>query len=211
MLRPAPLLACAALALAAGAAGTGEPGGGEGGELLPAQVLLGAEPPELVTELLEAGSLVLDRPGDTVSAYVVFDRPAARVYELLAATSRQREFRDELESVATVARTPEGPIDEHRIRIVFVELHYRLRYRLEPERRRIHWELAPGNAGPMRRVDGGWELYELAPDRTLARFATAVDVADILPGFVEEAITRRSLPRTLERCRLWVNADGGKP
>jgi len=44
--------------------------------------------------------------------------------------------------------------------------------------------------------------------RTLGRFATAVDVGDALPAFLQEAVTRRTLARTLERCRRWVNADG---
>jgi hypothetical protein len=200
-----------AFALACLGAGAAETGVAAAGDLLPAQVLLGAEPPEVVARLLESGMLVLDRPGEFVHAYVVFDRPVDRVYELLSATSRQLEYRSEIDSLATVARTPEGPIDEHHLRIVFVEVSYRLRYRLDPVRRRIAWELDPDFPGPMRRVEGHWELFEMDAGRTLGRFATAVDVGDALPAFLEEAVTRRTLPRTLERCRRWVNADGARP
>jgi hypothetical protein len=91
------------------------------GDVPRAQALLGAEPPELVATLLERGVLVLDRPGELVRAYVVFERPVERVYELLSATSRQAEFRSELASLETVTDTPDGQIDEHRIRIVFVK------------------------------------------------------------------------------------------
>ena len=211
MPRPGLHLVAVALGLATLGAGSSEPGIAAGGDLLPAQVLLGAEPPEVVEELLEAGSLVLDRPGDLVRAYVVFGRPVDRVYQLLSATSRQLEYRSELASLQTVARTPDGQIDEHHIRIVFVEVSYRLRYRLDPERRRIAWELDPDFASPMRRIEGSWELYEMDPSHTLGRFATAVDVGDALPAFLEEAVTRKTLPRTLERCRRWVNADGEEP
>jgi hypothetical protein len=215
MPRSGPHLVVLALGLATLGAGPSEPAltaaGNLGGNLIPAQRLLGAEPPEDVAELLEAGSLVLDRPGDLVRAYVLFERPVERVYELLSATSRQAEFRSELASLERVARTSDGQIDEHHIRIVFVELSYRLRYRLDPERRRIAWELDPEFASAMRRVEGYWELYEMDPSRTLGRFATAVDVSEALPRFLEEAITRKTLPRTLERCRRWVNADGEEP
>jgi hypothetical protein len=211
MPRPGPHLVVLALGLATLGAGSSELGIAAGGDLLPAQLLLGAEPPELVTQLLEAGSFVLDRPGDLVRAYVVFERPVERVYELLSATSRQAEFRSELASLEMVAQTPDGQIDEHHIRIVFVEVTYRLRYHLDPVRRRIAWELDPDFASEMRRVEGSWELYEMDPSRTLGRFATAVDVSEALPGFLEEAVTRKTLPRTLERCRQWVNADGEEP
>jgi hypothetical protein len=166
-----------------------------------------------VRKLLEKKLVVLEsdpaaRPGEMVHAYVLFDRPADRVFELLSQTSRQREFRSELESLQTVARCAEGPVDEHRIRILFVKVTYRLCYRIDPARRRIAWELDPTFDNPLRRVEGFWELYEMDASRTLGRFGTAVDVGDALPAWVEEWVTRGSLPRTLEHCRRWVNADG---
>lgn len=182
-----------------------------GGSPLPGQVLLRAEPEAVVRGLLDAKSLVLDGDGETVRAYVLFDRPLDRVYALLSETARQGEYRSELEGLATVARLPDGHVDEHHIRILFVEVGYRLRYRLDPQRRRIAWELDPSAPNPMRRVEGSWELYAMDPTHTLGRLSTAVDVGDALPAFLEEAVTRRTLPRTLERCRLWVNADGVAP
>jgi hypothetical protein len=208
MPRSGPQLLVAALAFAMLGAGASGPEIRAGGAPLPAQALLATEPPEMVAKLLERGSLVLDRPGDFEQAYVVFERPVDRVYELLSATSRQAEYRSDLASLATVARTPDGQIDEHRIRIVFVKVTYRLRYHLDPERMRISWELDPDFDSPMRRVEGYWELYEMDASRTLGRFATAVDVSEALPEFLEEAVTRRTLRGTLERCRGWVNHDG---
>jgi len=197
-------------AIAAGAR-AGSPEVAAAGSLLPGQLLLRAEPEAVVRQLLDEKFLVLGGAGEMVRAYVLFDRPPDRVYELLSQTSRQGEYRSELEGLATVARLPDGHVDEQHIRILFVEMSYRVRYRLEPERRRIAWELDPSFPNPMRRVEGSWELYELDPSHTLARFATAVDVGEALPAFVEGAVTRRTLPRTLERCRLWVNADGVAP
>jgi len=211
MPRSGPQLLVVALAFASLGARASEPEMRAGGDLLPAQAQLATEPPELVAKLLERGSLLLDRPGDFVHAYVVFERPVDRVYELLSATSRQAEYRSELASLETVARTPDGQIDEHRIRIVFVKVTYRLRYYFDPEGRRISWELDPDFESPMRRVEGYWELFEMDASRTLGRFATAVDVSEALPEFLEEAVTRKTLPGTLESCRGWVNADGEGP
>jgi hypothetical protein len=63
----------------------------------------------------------------------------------------------------------------------------------------------------MRRVEGSWELYAMDASRTLGRLSTSVDMGEVMPASLEQAITRTTLPRTLERCRLWVNADGRAP
>lgn len=191
--------------------GVASSGVGLAGGLLPGQALLQAEPEALVRELFDEKVLVLDGAGPMVRAYVVFDRPVDRVFELLAATARQDEYRSELEQLATVAELPEGHVDEHHIRILFVEVAYRLRYRMDRAQKAIHWHLDPGFESPMRRVEGSWELFALDPNQTLGRLATAVDVGEALPAFLEDAITRRTLPRTLDRCRRWVNADGAAP
>jgi hypothetical protein len=180
--------------------------------------LLDAEPPALVAKLLEEKVALLDAPraprepgGGLSRAYVVFEQPAARVFELLAETSRQREYRDELERIRTVQPLADGSIDEHAIRILFVEMVYHLRYRLDPAARRITWKLDPSFPNPMRNVEGSWEVYELGPARSLGRFGTAVDVGPALPAWLEEAVTRRNLPKTLEGCRRWIDAGGVAP
>lgn len=180
--------------------------------------LLEAEPPELVERLFDQKVALLDAPRDPGEpgaglsrAYVVFEQPAARVFELLAATSRQREYRDELERIGRVRELADGCVDEHAIRILFVEMVYRLRYRIDPVARRILWSLDPSFANPIRKIEGFWEVYELGPTRSLGRFGAAVDVGEALPAWIEEAVTRKNLPKTLEGCRRWVDADGVAP
>ena len=180
--------------------------------------LLRAEPPELVAALLEEKIALLDGPrgphkhgGGMSHAYVVFEQPAARAFELLAETARQGEYREEIDRLATVATLPDGSIDEHAIRILFVEMVYRLRYHVDPVARRIAWQLDATFDNPVSSIDGFWEIYELGPSRSLGRFGTAVDVGDALPAWLEEAVTRKNLPNTLDGCRRWVDAGGEAP
>jgi hypothetical protein len=180
--------------------------------------LLRAEPPALVAALLEEKIVLLDGPrgphkhgGGMSHAYVVFEQPAARAFELLADTARQGEYREEIDRLETVARLPDGCIDEHAIRILFVELVYRLRYHVDPVARRIAWQLDATFENPLGGIDGFWEIYELGPSRSLGRFGTSVDVGSALPAWLEEAVTRKNLPNTLEGCRRWVDAGGEAP
>ena len=211
MSRLRPILLGSVLGVIAAGARAGSSELAAGGGLLPGQQLLRAQPESVVRRLLDAKLLVLDEAGEMVRAFVLFDRPVGRVFELLAATDRQGEFRSELEGLATVEQLPDGHVDEHHIRILFVEVGYRLRYRLDPAQQRIHWELDPSFESPMRRIEGSWELFAMDPTHTLGRFSTLVDVGKALPAFLEDAVTRRTLPSTLERCRRWVNADGVLP
>jgi len=173
------------------------------------------ESPEIAARLLRDGLVVLKdgEPGTSwrgagfVEAYVLFEEPPDRVFALLADTRRQAEFRPELERIETVTALSDGSIEEHHLGVLFTEIAYRLRYRIDPQARRIAWSLDPGFANDVSRIEGSWELHEAEGGRTLARFGTRVDVGPALPAFVAELATRKDLPGTLERCRAWVASN----
>jgi hypothetical protein len=178
--------------------------------------VLAAEPPERVALLLEK-RVVLATNLDAVAArgssrvargLVIFDQPVERAFQLLAQTSRQGEFRPELARIETVEELPDGSVEEHRLRILFLDIRYRLRNRLDRERRRLLWDLAPGFEHDLARLNGSWELHPLSPGRTLGVMTTRVEVGPAMPAFLEDYATRKNLPATLERCRRWVDGDG---
>ena len=182
----------------------------------PAAIPLSIEDPDLVARLRDEKMVVTERrepvsdAGPSFIGYVVFDRPVDRVFELLRETSRQGEFRPDLDRVESVEHDPDGSLDEHHARYSFFDLVYRLRYRFEAEERRISWRLDPEFENALRRVEGRWELEPWGPAQTLARFETSIEVGAALPRVLENAIVRRSVPATLEGCRRWVNADGDR-
>jgi hypothetical protein len=91
---------------------------------------------------------------------------------------------------------------------MLVPLVYRLRHRLDREAARLSWELAPGFESPLRRVEGFWELFALEGGRTLGRFGSVVDVGPALPRSFQGVLTRRTVERSVESCRRWVDSDG---
>jgi hypothetical protein len=176
---------------------------------------LANEPPELVARLRAQKLVLLEevRPrspggGDFFVAYVIFEQPLGRVFELLAQPTRQREYRPELEAMVVVARGEDELVVEQRMRVMFVPLVYRLRHRLDREAGRVSWALDPGFENSLRRVEGYWELFELDGDRTLGRFGTLVDVGPALPRSFQDVLTRRTVLRSVESCRRWVDSGG---
>ncbi len=177
-----------------------------------ARALLAGEPPALVRTLERQHFVLLEEvergEGAFFLAYVIFRRPAERVYELLAASERQSEYRPDLRESRRVELLPDGQVDEHRMRILFVNIVYRLRYSRDPSRARIAWLTDPRFDNSVRKVEGFWELFALDAQRALGRFGTMVDVGPALPRSFQDSLTRKNVLRNVEDVRRWVDSDG---
>ena len=97
---------------------------------------------------------------------------------------------------------------QHRLRIAFVNIVYRVRTHVDFGQSRIVWNLDDRYDNDVERIEGHWQIDELADGRSLGQFATVVDVGAALPDFLENAITARLLPETIENIRRWVDSEG---
>jgi hypothetical protein len=184
-------------------------------EVTTAAAILAAQPGDVLARLAEKKVVVVQEvvdegalSGGLITAFVVFAEPVERTYRFLSQTGRQAEFRSELTGIETVEVTAHGTIDEHRLKILFRRYVYRLEYELDPAKRQIHWKLDERFGNDLRMLDGFWELYAMDDGRTLGRFGTSVDVGPAVPAFLQDWITRKNMPSTMERVRLWVDSGG---
>jgi len=165
-----------------------------------------------VVRRLHAKNLVL-LPGARdeslyINALVLFDQPLRRTLDLLSQTERQSEYLPELKRVETIRREGAAVIDAHHVRILFIRIDYRLRTEMDVEAARIRWQLDPTSDNDLQVLEGYWELYEFGESRTLGVFGTRVVLGPALPSFLQNAATRRNVPRVVDRMRLWVNSAG---
>lgn len=182
----------------------------------------GAEMPSVEATLSEYSSDVVQRlhekkvvvlpsaagESEYVAALVIFEQPLRRTLDLLFQTTRQIEYIPEIDDIVSIERDGTVSVDEHRLRIMFIRIDYRIRTRLDSETARIWWELDPDFDNDLHSLKGFWELYEMDRERTLGYFGTRVEVGPILPEFFQEVATRRQVPRIMKRVRHWVNSDG---
>jgi hypothetical protein len=178
-----------------------------------AESILAQEPPELVERLFEKKMVLVEvgkkeGEGTLFVAYVLFEQPRRRVVQLLIQAERQEEYRPELRYVEVVERGPDTRVDEHRLRIMFTKVVYRLRVRRDRATERLSWHLDPSFDNDLRRMQGFWELHELGEDRTLGRFGSIVDVGRAVPRVLQDALSRKTVRRTVENTRKWVDSDG---
>ena len=175
--------------------------------------VLAQEPPELVSRLHEQGMVVMEDVASAertsfVIAYVIFEQPRPRVIALVTAAGRQTEWRTELKSVAVVEDAPPTRVDEVHMRVMFRDMVYRVRYHRDPETDRIAWTLDERFDNDLAVLEGFWEFHPLEDGRTLGRFGSRVDAGAVIPAFMQRDLTRRSVVKTMENCRKWVDSDG---
>jgi hypothetical protein len=143
-----------------------------------------------------------------MEALVLFDMPPQQVLALLAQTGRQREYRPDLRSIESIEHTRVAAVDQHRMRVLFINVEYRVRYQFDYEHGQMTWRLEPGHGGSLEALEGFWVLYAFGDGRTLAHFGTHVRVTDALPSPVQQLATRSKLPSDLQHTRQWVNSNG---
>jgi len=176
-----------------------------------AQALLGSQPKDVVEELMEERLVLMQTSAadkGLVEALVLFSRPPEEVWPLLIQRERQKEYRPELTSVEIVSREENALVEEQHLKIAFLSIGYRLRDRFDPALRTLTFELDPNYESQLEHVSGYWELHALDGGRTLARFGTRVSVSPAVPGFLQNGITRKNVPETLDNTRQWVDSDG---
>jgi hypothetical protein len=176
-----------------------------------AQALLESQPRGVVEALMEERLVLMN--GDAadkglVEALVLFARPPEEVWPLLIQRERQMEYRPELTGVEIVKREENALVEEQHLKIAFLKVGYRLNDRFDPATRTLTFELDPSYESPLEHVSGYWELHALDGGRTLARFGTRVNVSSAVPGFLQNGITRKNVPQTLENTRQWIDSGG---
>lgn len=177
----------------------------------PAEPYLKTLPAELRARLEREGTVMLPNDAATpgvAEGLLVFSKPYDQVWALLVQTERQREYRKELAEVTSIERFETGVVERHRIRLLFFGLTYHLRYEFTPSAWRIAWSLAPGHENGLEQIAGTWELLDLGGSRTIGRLGSTVRVGGGMPRSLQNAVTRKNLPETLDHVRRWVDSGG---
>ncbi|MBW2270450.1 MAG: hypothetical protein JRH16_17940 [Deltaproteobacteria bacterium] len=175
-----------------------------------AQRILATQLPAVLQEFEQTGLVMLEGTSAEghVRALVRFEQPRRRVIRLLAQTARHHEFRPELREIESHSWDETGALDTHRMRIMFMNIDYRLRTHFDWEGNRIWWELDPEFENGLEVVEGFWELFDIDGQNTLGRFGTRVSVGAGLPNWFQDMATRKNVPEAMENVKRWVDVGG---
>ena len=157
--------------------------------------------------MLDAAAPGADRV-KVAEALVLFEQPRATVLQLLASTSRQPEYRPELQSLDIVKASEQSNLADYKLRVMLITLRYRVQTSWDFEQGRIWWSLDPSFPNQMKTLDGLWELRALDERRTLGHMSIRIDLGPALPATLQDYATRKKLPESMDQVRRWVDSSG---
>lgn len=162
---------------------------------------------------LRKGEIVLltgAEPGGSakqIRAALVFEPAVAESYATLAHPEHEDEYLEECDEAELIQRADGRDTVEYRISVLLSTIRYRVNHTYTPGEHRFSWTLDPAFDNDLALVEGEWRLYAWE-GKTLARFATRVDVSKLVPDFIQRRLARRDVPRSLAAVRKRVNSGG---
>lgn len=141
-------------------------------------------------------------------AALVFAQPVTTSWAVLSHPEHEDEYLDDCDSAELIQRDENGrDTVEYTLSVMLSTIRYRVNHTYVPAEHRFSWALDPQFDNDLALVEGEWRLYAWE-GKTLARFATRVDVSSLIPDFIQRRLARRDVPRSLEAVRKRVNSGG---
>lgn len=144
---------------------------------------------------------------------ITIDRPAREVWVTLARFDDKAEYMPRLKSVVVLEQTPEPASTRLRVRMVadasVTTARYTMVFHLDEAAQTIRWKLdpsAPDNS--IADAEGEYRLYAVSEAKTLLVYKSYVDTGRALPRFIQNYVTRRSLPDLLRAIKRRVESGG---
>ena len=164
---------------------------------------------------MEAGEIVIlkemrkDEGKAFIQCALIFQKPIEEVHRLLTRTERQEEYLPHLDQAVLVKREGNRDTIEFLLHFSFIDIRYQVNhYYGEPGEYRMSWALNPAFKNDLAQLEGYWKFYRLDKSRTVARYGTLVKVGRLVPKFIEDALSRKDLPKSLGQLKGWVESGG---
>lgn len=145
------------------------------------------------------------RKAEVARARALLPHPASAVWGVLTAFESWPRFLPNLEKTEVLRREGNRVWLRNQISVLWVDVQTAPIYELYPRQGRITWRLDPTREQELERVEGAWQITPLGSrDGCLVEYQALVDAGRGIPRFVEEMLTRRSLPDVLRNLRREV-------
>ena len=143
-----------------------------------------------------------------ILASLLFNQPINKVWEMLKQTDRQKEYLPHLRVAKIIQGDNNGNITEFMLKIMFFNIRYRVDHSFDNADYKLSWHLDPNYKNDLKELYGYYRLYKVDDTHTLARYGSRVDIGLLVPGFIEDALTRKDLPTALGNVKKWIDSGG---
>jgi ribosome-associated toxin RatA of RatAB toxin-antitoxin module len=132
-----------------------------------------------------------------VMAMVMIPRSPEQVYHALFTFSRWPHFLPNLTAVKVLKTEGEELWLWHEVKVLFVSVEYTVIYRFDPQRGIARWTLDRTLPHDIEDTEGFWRIEPLKGKGALLIYKARVKVGRFVPQFVEDLLTRESLPKVV--------------
>ncbi len=168
---------------------------------------------EEIEKIKQGEIIILDQEKEKggerlIKAVMLLEQPIEQVWTLLCQTERQEEYLPRLKRSILIQGDENGNITEFRVKVLFINIVYRVRHHYDSANYHLYWELDPDFNNDLKHLEGYYQLYKINEHQTLARYATIVVLSDLIPRSIQELLTKKDLPQSLGAVKKWVDSGG---
>jgi len=167
-------------------------------------------------QAVKAGEVVIlhkdqDSKGDTqrfIQSAILFNQPIDVVWQLLHQTEKQDEYLPRLYKCELVERQANWDKIDFFIKVLFVNIDYRVKHNFDDENYYMFWALDPDYPNDLKHLEGYYRLYKVDENHTLARYGTIFVLSGLIPKSIQEILTRQDLPVSLDAVKKRIDSNG---
>jgi hypothetical protein len=143
-----------------------------------------------------------------IKAYIIVKQPREKAFKILQDTTKQASYLPHLVTSKRVSGSETTEKTEFLVKVAFISVHTRVDHQWWPDSSRMAWVLDPGYKNDLKAQVGFYNFYSLDANTTLLEFGTLLETSPLVPGFVQDALTRRDLPEALGNVKKFVDSGG---
>ncbi len=136
-----------------------------------------------------------------VQSSAILSFPAAEVWSVVIDFESRPKFVPGAKEVKTIRREGNQLWLQEHLRVFLMNIRFGVINTLEPELGRVTWRIDPEAKNDIADTSGSWQIVSLDEQRTLVHYEARIDSGKPVPGFIEDFLARRSLPKMISGLR----------
>jgi hypothetical protein len=171
--------------------------------------------PDQVSRLRAGEIVILDKDQSQgtdlerfIQAAIMLNQPIDVAWQLFRQTERQEQYLPRLYRSIMVEDKGSYNKNDFIVKISFITINYRVEHDFQPDKYYFYWALDPSYHNDLKHLEGYWKLFKIDDKHTLARYGTIVNSSDLIPKSLQDALTRKDLPESMDAVKKYIDSNG---
>ena len=152
--------------------------------------------------------------GDTLArakVVVLINAPWEKILKTLVNFPAMKEFMPRVKSCKKISGDDKQMIVHWSLSIAWTSIEYRLLTNVDKEKKMLSWKMdTTYKDHDIRDTTGFWKFHSVEGDtsKTIAEYSLTLDTGMMVPGFVQNYLTKKDLPNVANSVKKRVESNG---